>query len=150
MTKSAALRPSRVPGIGRSHFEQRVGGCAAPPPSKPVCCRSRAKFGATSDRRRELKRSDISYIDWFFGKRAVSTNSHTDIEERSGIRRKRIISTDRSVMNISLASRAYKSSKAEPITTEATDWRVVATMGFAVLVTVAWNGMLLWLIWQLF
>ena len=60
------------------------------------------------------------------------------------------MSTDKSVMNISLKNSAYDSSKAEPITSEATDWRVGATMGFAVLVTVAWNGLLLWLIWQLF
>jgi hypothetical protein len=53
-------------------------------------------------------------------------------------------------MNISLDSRAYDASKAEPITTEATDWRVGATMGLAVLLTLAWNGLLIWLIWQLF
>jgi hypothetical protein len=53
-------------------------------------------------------------------------------------------------MRISLESRQYAASKAKAITTEATDWWIGATMGFAVLVTLAWNGLLLWLIYQLF
>jgi hypothetical protein len=53
-------------------------------------------------------------------------------------------------MNISLESRAFDASKAEPLTTEATDWRVYAAIGIAVLLTLAWNGLLLWLLWELF
>jgi hypothetical protein len=53
-------------------------------------------------------------------------------------------------MSISLEGRACEASNAEPITTEATDWRVVSTMGVAVLLTLAWNGLLLWVIWELF
>jgi hypothetical protein len=60
------------------------------------------------------------------------------------------MSMDLNVMSISFEDRAYDASNAEPITIEATDWRVVATIGIVLLVTVAWNGLLLWFIWQLF
>jgi hypothetical protein len=53
-------------------------------------------------------------------------------------------------MRISLLSRQYDASKDKHLSTEATDWLVGATMGFVVLLTVAWNGLLLWLAWQLF
>jgi hypothetical protein len=72
------------------------------------------------------------------------------IEERAGYSPECVMSMDLSVMSISLEDRAYNASNAEPITTEATDWRVVATIGLVLLVTVAWNGLLLWFIWQLF
>jgi hypothetical protein len=57
---------------------------------------------------------------------------------------------DRSAMRTSLESHQYAASKAKTITTEAADWWVGATIGFAVLVTLAWNALLLWLICQLF
>jgi hypothetical protein len=53
-------------------------------------------------------------------------------------------------MKISVLGRDYGASKAMPITAEANDWLAGATIGFAVLLTIAWNGLLLWLIWQLF
>jgi hypothetical protein len=53
-------------------------------------------------------------------------------------------------MKISVLGRDYGASKAIPVTAESNDWLAGATIGFAVLLTVAWNGLLLWLIWQLF
>jgi hypothetical protein len=53
-------------------------------------------------------------------------------------------------MRISLVSRGYGESKAKLATSETTDWLVAAAMGFAVLLTIAWNGLLFWLIGQLF
>jgi hypothetical protein len=52
-------------------------------------------------------------------------------------------------MKISVLGRDYGASKTIPVTAE-NDWLAGATIGFAVLLTVAWNGLLLWLIWQLF
>jgi hypothetical protein len=53
-------------------------------------------------------------------------------------------------MRLSLLSRQYDTSKDKHLSTGATDWLVGATMGVVVLLTVAWNGLLLWLAWQLF
>jgi hypothetical protein len=53
-------------------------------------------------------------------------------------------------MKISVLGRDYGASKAMTGATEASDWLAGTTIGFAVLLTVAWNGLLLWLIWQLF
>jgi len=49
------------------------------------------------------------------------------IEERAGYSPECVMSMDLSVMSISLEDRAYDASNAEPVTTEATDWRVVAS-----------------------
>jgi hypothetical protein len=73
--------------------------------------------------------------------------TQVDIEHRFDIRRD---SKDRSSMKISILGRDYGASKAMPVMAEANDWLVGVTIGFAVLLTVAWNGLLLWLIWQLF
>ena len=70
-----------------------------------------------------------------------------DIKRRIDIRRDR---RERSSMKISVLGRDNGASKAMPVTAEANDWLAGTTIGFAVLVTVAWNGLLLWLIWQLF
>ena len=53
-------------------------------------------------------------------------------------------------MKIFELGRGYGAPKAIPVTAVANDWLAGATIGFAVLLTVAWNGLLLWLIWQLF
>jgi hypothetical protein len=53
-------------------------------------------------------------------------------------------------MKISVLGRDYGASKTTPDAAETNDWLVGAFMGFVVLLTVAWNGLLLWLIWQLF
>jgi len=53
-------------------------------------------------------------------------------------------------MNNSVLSSEYTASKAMPVTAETNDWLAGATIGFAVLLTLVWNGLLVWLIWQLF
>jgi len=53
-------------------------------------------------------------------------------------------------MKISVLGRDYGASRTIPVTAGPNDWLAGATIGFAVLLTVAWNGLLLWLIWQLF
>jgi hypothetical protein len=54
------------------------------------------------------------------------------------------------IMRISLLSRAYDGSKAKSLPAETTEWWIVATMGFVLLLTLAWNGLLIWLACQLF
>jgi hypothetical protein len=53
-------------------------------------------------------------------------------------------------MKISVFGRGYGASKTIPVAAKTIDWLAGATIGFAVLLTVAWNGLLLWLVWQLF
>jgi hypothetical protein len=98
---------------------------------------STSATGASSDGKVNSRNSKFD--------RCIGTQ--VDIERRFDICRDH---KDRSAMKISVLGRDYGASKAMPGTAEASDWLAGATIGFAALLTVAWNGLLLWLMWQLF
>jgi len=53
-------------------------------------------------------------------------------------------------MKISVLTRDDGGSKSMPVTAGTTTWLAGAVIGFAVLLTLAWNALLLWLTLQLF